>query len=43
METIDDIHLKGWGYEKWIVNSDKYCGNYYTFMRVRGALGTTIR
>ena len=31
METIDDIHLKGWGYEKWIVNSDKYCGKLLYF------------
>ena len=25
MEAIE-IHSKGWGYEKWIVNTDKYCG-----------------
>jgi quercetin dioxygenase-like cupin family protein len=21
-----EIHPKGWGYEKWIVNKDEYCG-----------------
>ena len=31
METVEDIHLKGWGYEKWIVNSDKYCGKLLYF------------
>ena len=25
METIE-IHPKGWGYEKWITNSNLYCG-----------------
>jgi hypothetical protein len=25
METIE-IHPKGWGHEKWIVNEKKYCG-----------------
>ena len=25
METIE-IHPKGWGHEKWIVNEEKYCG-----------------
>ena len=31
METIEDIHLKGWGYEKWITNSEKYCGKLLYF------------
>lgn len=22
----NNIHLKGWGYEKWIVNKPEYCG-----------------
>ena len=31
METVKNgadiaIHPKGWGYEKWIVNKDEYCG-----------------
>tara|TARA_R100001129_G_scaffold41982_1_gene28862 strand:- start:1577 stop:1927 length:351 start_codon:yes stop_codon:yes gene_type:complete len=30
METIE-IHPKGWGYEKWIVNSSKYCGKLLFF------------
>ena len=28
---------KGWGFEKWIVNCDEYCGN---LSRVSDALGT---
>lgn len=24
--TVNDIHPKGWGYEKWIVNKPEYCG-----------------
>jgi len=23
---VNNIHLKGWGYEKWIVNKPEYCG-----------------
>ena len=30
MEAIE-IHPKGWGYEKWIVNTDKYCGKILFF------------
>ena len=31
METVEkgaaiSIHPKGWGYEKWIVNKEEYCG-----------------
>ena len=31
METVEKgaeivIHPKGWGYEKWIVNKEDYCG-----------------
>ena len=26
-----EIHLKGWGYETWIVNSDQYCGKILHF------------
>ena len=32
METIE-IHPKGWGYEKWIVNNDLYCGKVLFFER----------
>ena len=30
METIE-IHPKGWGHEKWIVNEEKYCGKLLFF------------
>ena len=30
METIE-IHPKGWGYEKWIVNNNLYCGKLLFF------------
>ncbi len=26
-----EIHNKGWGYEKWIVNKEKYCGKLLYF------------
>ena len=26
-----EIHNKGWGYEKWIVNNEKYCGKLLYF------------
>jgi quercetin dioxygenase-like cupin family protein len=26
MISSNDIHPKGWGYEKWIVNKPEYCG-----------------
>lgn len=29
----DDIHLKGWGYEKWIVNKPEYCGKLLYFYK----------
>ena len=32
METVE-IHPKGWGYEKWIVNNDLYCGKILFFER----------
>ena len=28
---MNDIHLKGWGYEKWIVNKPEYCGKLLYF------------
>ena len=30
METVE-LHPKGWGYEKWIVNIDEYCGKLLFF------------
>ena len=30
METVE-IHPKGWGHEKWIVNDKKYCGKILFF------------
>jgi len=30
METVE-IHPKGWGYEKWIINSNLYCGKLLFF------------
>jgi len=27
----DEKHLKGWGYELWIANNDKYCGKILHF------------
>lgn len=28
---MNDIHVKGWGYEKWIVNKPEYCGKLLYF------------
>jgi quercetin dioxygenase-like cupin family protein len=28
---IPEIHIKGWGYEKWIVNKEEYCGKLLFF------------
>ena len=30
---MQEIHLKGWGSEKWIVNNESYCGKILHFMR----------
>jgi mannose-6-phosphate isomerase-like protein (cupin superfamily) len=30
MDSIE-LHLKGWGYEKWIVNKEEYCGKLLFF------------
>lgn len=30
---ISDIHQKGWGYEKWIVNKPEYCGKLLYFYK----------
>ena len=30
---------KGWGFEKWIVNTDEYCGKLLYFVKGKNALG----
>lgn len=32
---FDKLVSKGWGYEKWIVNGDKYCGKILHFVKGR--------
>jgi quercetin dioxygenase-like cupin family protein len=34
-ETALDMHFvpKGWGFEKWIVNNEKYCGKLLYFVK----------
>ena len=34
MEAIE-FHSKGWGFEKWIVNSEQYCGKILYFVKGR--------
>lgn len=29
--TVPEIHPKGWGHEKWIVNKPEYCGKVLVF------------
>jgi quercetin dioxygenase-like cupin family protein len=31
MISLNEIHPKGWGYEKWIVNKPEYCGKLLYF------------
>ena len=31
MTSLNEIHHKGWGYEKWIVNKSEYCGKLLYF------------
>jgi quercetin dioxygenase-like cupin family protein len=31
MTSLNEIHAKGWGYEKWIVNKPEYCGKLLFF------------
>ena len=35
MEQTDNMHFvpKGWGFEKWIVNNDEYCGKLLYFVK----------
>ena len=30
--NLPEFHPKGWGYEQWIVNNDKYCGKLLRFV-----------
>ena len=30
---MSDIYIKGWGYEKWIVNKPEYCGKLLYFSK----------
>ncbi len=30
---VPEIHHKGWGYEKWIVNKKEYCGKILVFKK----------
>lgn len=32
--SLTEFHQKGWGYEKWIVNGEKYCGKILHFNSV---------
>ena len=32
MDAVE-FHPKGWGFEKWIANSDKYCGKLLYFVK----------
>jgi quercetin dioxygenase-like cupin family protein len=31
MISLNEMHPKGWGYEKWIVNKPEYCGKLLYF------------
>ncbi len=31
MTSLNEMHPKGWGYEKWIVNKPEYCGKLLFF------------
>lgn len=33
MTNKPERHMKGWGYEDWIVNNDKYCGKLLFFKK----------
>ena len=35
IELKSEVHPKGWGYEKWIVNSPLYCGKLLFFYKNR--------
>ena len=30
---LPEFHPKGWGYEQWIVNNEKYCGKLMRFIQ----------
>ena len=44
MNTEQPIKIvtKGWGHEKWIVNTEEYCGKLLFLRVVRDVLGTII-
>lgn len=31
--TLPEFHPKGWGYEQWICNTEKYCGKILRFVK----------
>lgn len=31
--TVPEIHKKGWGYELWLVNNERYCGKVLVFFK----------
>ena len=33
---------KGWGFEKWIVNCEEYCGKLLYFVKGKDDLGSSI-
>ena len=35
MTSLDNFVSKGWGFEKWIVNNEKYCGKLLYFAKGR--------
>jgi quercetin dioxygenase-like cupin family protein len=35
LEMFDQVHPKGWGHEKWIVNNEMYCGKLLIFNKNR--------
>lgn len=30
---LSEIHQKGWGYERWLVNNERYCGKILHFSK----------
>lgn len=32
-QSLNEVHPKGWGYELWIVNNEKYCGKILFFKK----------
>ena len=40
---MQEIHPKGWGSEKWVVNNENYCGKILHFEQGKSVPGTSIR